>query len=132
MENQITTQENAAVAVAPEITNFADLVAKSTMLNDLEQVVTLTAEYIELEKPSESFRGVFIGTQQMHLIDKVTGEEKTMDAVRFLINKQVFINAGVVLVNEIKRAGINVGTPVEVTYLRKEGNTKIYQVTLLG
>ena len=132
MENQITTQENAAVSVAPEITNFADLVAKSTMLNDLEQVVTLTAEYIELEKPSESFRGIFIGTQQMHLIDKVTGEEKTMDAVRFLINKQVFINAGVVLVNEIKRAGINVGTPVEVTYLRKEGNTKIYQVTLLG
>lgn len=132
MENQITTQENAAVSVAPEITNFADLVAKSTMLNDLEQVVTLTAEYIELEKPSESFRGIFIGTQQMHIIDKVTGEEKTMDAVRFLINKQVFINAGVVLVNEIKRAGINVGTPVEVTYLRKEGNTKIYQVTLLG
>ena len=132
MENQITTQENAAVSVAPEITNFADLVAKSTMLNDLEQVVTLTAEYIELEKPSESFRGVYIGTQQMHIIDKVTGEEKTMDAVRFLINKQVFINAGVVLVNEIKRAGINVGTPVEVTYLRKEGNTKIYQVTLLG
>ena len=132
MENQITTQENAAVSVAPEITNFADLVAKSTMLNDLEQVVTLTAEYIELEKPSESFRGIYIGTQQMHIIDKVTGEEKTMDAVRFLINKQVFINAGVVLVNEIKRAGINVGTPVEVTYLRKEGNTKIYQVTLLG
>ena len=132
MENQITTQENAAVSVAPEITNFADLVAKSTMLNDLEQVVTLTAEYIELEKPSESFRGIYIGTQQMHIIDKVTGEEKTMDAVRFLINKGVFINAGVVLVNEIKRAGINVGTPVEVTYLRKEGNTKIYQVTLLG
>ena len=132
MENQITTQENATVSVAPEITNFADLVAKSTMLNDLEQVVTLTAEYIELEKPSESFRGIYIGTQQMHIIDKVTGEEKTMDAVRFLINKQVFINAGVVLVNEIKRAGINVGTPVEVTYLRKEGNTKIYQVTLLG
>ena len=132
MENQITTQENAAVSVAPEITNFADLVAKSTMLNDLEQVVTLTAEYIELEKPAESFRGIFIGTQQMHIIDKVTGEEKTMDAVRFLINKGVFINAGVVLVNEIKRAGINVGTPVEVTYLRKEGNTKIYQVTLLG
>ncbi len=132
MENQITNTENAAVSVAPEITNFADLVAKSTMLNDLEQVVTLTAEYIELEKPSEFFRGVYIGTQVMHIIDKVTGEEKSMDAVRFLINKGVFINAGIVLVNEIKRAGINVGTPVEVTYLRKEGNTKIYQVKLLG
>ena len=132
MENQITTQENAAVSVAPEITNFAELVAKSTQLAEMQQIITLTAEYIELEKPSESFRGIYIGTQTMHLTDKVTGEEKSMTAVRFLINKQVFINAGVVLVNEIERAGINVGTSVEITYLRKEGNTKIYQVTLLG
>lgn len=132
MENQITTTENAAVTVANEITNFAELVAKSTQLDKLEQVITLTAQYLELEKPAESFRGVYIGTQVMTMADKVTGEEKSFDAVRFLINKQVFINAGVVLVNEIKRAGINVGTPVEITYLRKEGNTKIYQVTLLG
>lgn len=132
MENQITTTENAAVSVANEITNFAELVAKSTELDKLEQVITLTAQYLELEKPAESFRGVYIGTQVMTMADKVTGEEKSFDAVRFLINKQVFINAGVVLVNEIKRAGINVGTPVEITYLRKEGNTKIYQVTLLG
>lgn len=132
MENQITTTENAAVTVANEIANFAELVAKSTQLDKLEQVITLTAQYLELEKPAESFRGVYIGTQVMTMADKVTGEEKSFDAVRFLINKQVFINAGVVLVNEIKRAGINVGTPVEITYLRKEGNTKIYQVTLLG
>ena len=132
MENQITTTENAAVSVANEITNFAELVAKSTNLDKMEQVLTLTAEYIELEKPSESFRGIFIGTQVMNFTDKATGEEKSSEAVRFLINKQVKLNAGVVLVNEIKRAGINVGTPVEITYLRKEGNTKIYQVTLLG
>ena len=109
MENQITTTENAAVSVANEITNFAELVAKSTSLDSMNQVLTLTAEYIELEKPAELFRVIYIGTKTMHLTDKVTGEEKSMDAVRFLINKQVFINAGVVLVNEIKRAGINVG-----------------------
>jgi len=132
MENQITNTENAAVSVANEITNFAELVAKSTNLDKMEQVLTLTAEYIELEKPSESFRGIFIGTQTMNMTDKTTGEEKSIEAVRFLINKQVFINAGIVLVNEIKRAAVTVGTPVEITYLRKEGNTKIYQVTLLG
>lgn len=132
MENQSTTTNEATLMVAPDITNFAELVAKSTSLDKLEQVITLTAEYIELEKPSESFRGIYIGSQEMHLIDKVTGEEKKMEAVRFLINKQVFINAGVVLVNEIKRANLNIGTAIEVCYLRKEGNTKIYQVTLLG
>ena len=132
MENQIIPTETAAVSVANEITNFAELVAKSTSLDKLDQVLTLTAEYIELEKPSESFRGIFIGTQHTNMTDKNTGEEKVVEAARFLINKQVFINMGVVLVQEIKRAGVNVGTPVEITYLRKEGNTKIYQVTLLG
>jgi len=114
MENQITNTENAAVSVANEITNFAELVSKST-LDKLDQVLTLTAEYIELEKPSESFRGIFIGTQVMNMTDKTTGEEKSIEAVRFLINKQVFINAGVVLVNEIKRSAVTVGTPVEIT-----------------
>ena len=132
MENLTTTTENAALAVAPNITNFAELVEKSTKLDKMNQILTLTAEYIELEKPGESFRGVFIGNQTMNITDKVTGEEKSMEAVRFLISKQVFINAGVVLVNEIKRAAVPVGTSVEITYLRKEGNTKIYQVTLLG
>jgi hypothetical protein len=132
MENQITNTENAAVSVANEITNFAELVSKSTGLDKLEQVLTLTAEYIELEKPSESFRGIFIGTQHTNMTDKATGEEKVVEAARFLINKQVFINMGVVLVQELKRSGVTVGTPVEITYLRKEGNTKIYQVTLLG
>ena len=132
MENQIIPTENAAVSVANEITNFAELVGKSTNLDKLDQVLTLTAEYIELEKPSESFRGIFIGTQTMHITDKVTGEEKSMDAVRFLINKQVFINAGAVLVRELDRAKISLGTAIRVTYLRKEGNTKIYTLTLLG
>ena len=132
MENQIIPTENVTIAVANEITNFAELVAKSTNLDNLEQVLTLTAEYIELEKPSESFRGVFIGTQHTNMTDKATGEEKIVEAARFLINKQVFINMGVVLVQELKRADVKIGTPVEITYLRKEGNTKIYQVTLLG
>ena len=69
MENQIIPTENAAVSVANEITNFAELVGKSTNLDKLDQVLTLTAEYIELEKPSESFRGIFIGTQTMHITD---------------------------------------------------------------
>jgi len=60
MENQIIPTETAAVSVANEITNFAELVAKSTQLDKMEQVLTLTAEYIELEKPAESFRGLYI------------------------------------------------------------------------
>lgn len=118
-------------AIQPEM-DFAAMVERSAKLGGLKPVITLTAEYIELEKPSEFFDGVFIGFQRMNLADKQTGEQKTLTAARFLINKEVKINAGAVLVAELERAKISVGTPLRVTYLRKEGNTKLYTLTLLG
>lgn len=68
----------------------------------------------------------------MGVTDKATGEQKELVAARFLINKKVYINAGVTLVNELKRASVPVGTPLQVTYIRKEGNAKIYEIALLG
>lgn len=133
MENQIITQ-NDAVEVTPAntITNFQELIEISMNLEKLKPVITLTADYIELEKPSEFFNGVYIGFQPMEVVDKLTGDAKQLEAARFLIDAQVKINAGIVLVNEIKRANLSIGTPVKVTYIRKEGNTKLYTLTLLG
>lgn len=131
MENQVTTTENQIVQ-SGEITNFAELVLKSESLDKLKPVMTLTASYIELEKPGESFRGVYIGTQTMTVTDQQSGELKTIKAARFLINKAVFINGGVVLINEIERSQINIGTPIEVKFERKDGNIKIYSITLIG
>jgi len=130
MEN---TNSNLEVHSSANIENgnFADFVQASTNLETLKPVITLSADYIELEKPGEKFRGIYIGTQIMNVADKLTGELKEIKAVRFLINKAVKINGGVVLVNEIERSGIRPGTPVEVTYSKKEGNTKIYALTLL-
>lgn len=135
MENQTPTTETAiatidAASIAQETLLAA--IEKSTDLKKLKPAVTLTAQYLELEKPGESFRGVYIGTQPMTVADKATGEMKTLEAARFIIEKSVWINAGTVMVNEIKRANIPVGTPLEVTYLSKEGNTKLYSVTLLA
>ena len=135
MENQTPTTETAIVTIDANTIAQETLlasIAKSTDLKKLQPAITLTAQYLELEKPGESFRGVFIGTQAMTLTDKGTGEMKTLEAARFIINKSVWINAGTVLVNEIKRANIPAGTPLEVTYLSKDGNTKLYSVTLLA
>jgi hypothetical protein len=131
MENQVSNTETQLVQ-AGEITNFAELVAKSENLDKLKPVMTLTANYIELEKPGETFRGVFIGLQEMTVNDQQTGEQKHIKAARFLINKGVYINGGVVLINELERATVPVGTSIEVKYERKEGNTKIYSITLIG
>jgi hypothetical protein len=141
MDNQQTTTTDLAHAapqdshvattvITPEA--MAQILEQSTELEKKEVVVTMTAEYIELEKPSESFRGVFIGFQPFTPTDKNTGEIRNLKAARFVINKQVFINAGAVLVSELERAAVPAGTPLEVTYDRKEGNTKIYSIALLG
>jgi hypothetical protein len=134
MENQeVQAIERNALAEANEM-DFAALVEKSSKenLSKLKPVLTLTAEYMELEKPSEFFDGIFIGWQDLELTDKQTGENKTLNAARFIVDKQVKINAGAVLVSELQRAKINVGTALRVTYIRKEGNTKVYTLTLLG
>jgi hypothetical protein len=125
------TPANTTIAVSNEV-DFATMVERSANMGEMKPLITLTAEYIELEKPSEFFDGIFIGFQEMNLTDKQTGEQKSLSAARFLIDKQVKINAGAVLVAELNRAKIVVGTPLRVTYLRKEGNTKLYTLTLLG
>jgi len=112
--------------------NFSELVAKSANLAKLEPVLTLTAEYIELQKPSEHFDGIYIGQQDMVVTDKQSGEQKTLTACRFLIDKKVKINAGAVLRSEIDRAKIQLGTAIRVTYTAKNGNTKLYEIALLG
>jgi hypothetical protein len=135
LTNQIEAVEITPANItvtAPTDMDFQSMVERSATLKELKPLITLTAEYVELEKPSEYFDGIFIGWQEMEIIDKQTGEAKTLKACRFLIDKQVKINAGAVLVKELERAKIAVGTAVRVTYLRKEGNTKLYTLTLLG
>ena len=131
--NAITNYEaQSPVSIDMDAASFAELVTESTKLKEKKPVMTLTAEYIELEKPGENFRGIFFGFQSMQVTDKATGELKEITAARFIVDKGVKINGGTVLVNEIKRAGIAAGTPVEVLYKEKKGNTKIYTLTLLS
>jgi len=128
MEIEKNTTETA-IQVSGDF-NFTELLSKSENLSKLKPVMNLTADYMELEKPTDSFRGIFIGIGEINVTDKVTGELKSIEASRFLVDKQVKINAGVSLVRETKN--VPVGTAVQVTYERKEGNVKIYSIALLG
>ena len=69
-------QENENSATAVELTHNTEttifgnpeqlsaLLEASTTLDKKEPVIQLTAEYLELAKPGESFRGIFIGFQK--------------------------------------------------------------------
>jgi hypothetical protein len=133
MNNQEIANVTTEVAVAQnEMPNLAALMEMSHKVEKLKPTFTLTSEYIELQKPSESFKGIYAGITEMQVSDKNTGELKTLACARFLINGKVYINGGAVLLSEIRRAALVVGTAVQVTFTKKEGNTKIYELALLG
>jgi hypothetical protein len=108
------------------------MVEQSAKMADMKPVLTLSSSYMELNTPGDSFRGVFFGYQTITTKDEETGELREVAAVRFLHNRSVVINAGVVLVDECRNARLKEGTPVEVTYTGKVKRTKNYTLTLLG
>ena len=115
-----------------EVANINELLDASTKLDKLKPVIGLTSSYVELESVGDSFKGIFAGFTEINVNDTETGEVRTLPACRFIINKQMRVNAGAVMVSECKRAGVPAGTPLEVKYERKEGKIKIYSLTLLG
>jgi hypothetical protein len=130
MENKTT--EIATSNGMLEVSNIADLLVASTKLDALKPVVTLSSEYIELESVGSTFRGIYAGPTEIQVTDKETAELRTIPAVRFVVDKKIRVNAGAVLVSEVKRCAVSVGTPIEVKYTKKEGQVKIYELTLLG
>jgi hypothetical protein len=128
MENnqQLARVNDVNAAITPE------MLEASANLSNLKTAINLSPEYIELAKPGESFRGIFWGFTEITVNDQVTGEQRTMPAAAFLVDKCIRINGGVALVSECKKAGIDKGTPLEVTFKEKKGNLKIYSLTLLA
>lgn len=128
MENNQTLARvnDVNAAITPE------MLEASSNLSKLKTAINLSPEYIELAKVGESFRGIFWGFTEITVNDQVTGEQRTIPAAAFLVEKTIRINAGVALVSECKKAGIDKGTPVEVIFKEKKGNLKLYSLTLLG
>jgi 3-methyladenine DNA glycosylase Tag len=124
--SQLAHVNDVNTAITPE------MLEASANLSKLKAAINLSPEYIELVKPGESFRGIFWGFTEIQVNDQVTGEQRTIPAAAFLVDKCIRINAGVALVGECRKSGIGKGTPVEVTFKEKKGNLKIYSLTLLA
>ncbi len=127
-------ENNQELVFANEVsaTINTETLEASSNLSALEPTINLSPEYLELTTPGQSFRGIFWGLSEITVNDQVTGEQRTIPAAAFLVDKAIKINAGMALVSECKKSGITKGTPVEVTFKDKKGNLKIYSLTLLG
>jgi len=125
---------NQTLAVSPveEMANLSQMLEASSNLSNATASFTLSTSYIELSSEGDSFRGIYAGITTISMTDQVTGEPKDQEVARFLIDKQVRINGGAVLLSELKSTGVAPGTPLEVTFAEKKGKTKIYSLTLLS
>lgn len=132
--NQIAVAEAAGsiVNASYEAVDFNTFLQESENLDNLQEQIILTSEGISLDKVGEHFNGIFWGFSTMTVKDQTTDEIKEIPAVQFLINKQIRINGGAALVNEFKKINVGRGTKVRVTFTKKEGNLKLYSVSLLG
>jgi hypothetical protein len=129
MENN---NQNLAVSPVEEMANLSQMLEASSNLSNATASFTLSTSYIELSSEGDSFRGIYAGITTISMTDQVTGEPKDQEVARFLIDKQVRINGGAVLLSELKSTGVAPGTPLEVTFVEKKGKTKIYSLTLLS
>jgi len=112
--------------------NLAKFLNDSENLDNLQEQIILTSQGISLEKVGEYFNGIFWGFSTMTVKDQATEEIKEIPSVQFLINKQIRMNAGVTLVKQLQQINPAKGTPLRVTFSEKDGNVKIYSVSLLG
>jgi len=108
------------------------IMAASQNLNKATRILTLTNVYKEFSALGEKFRGVYFGQQMIEVKDPITKEKVKRKAVRLINDGVVYLNAGVNLVNQFERNSIPVGTAVEIEFIEKQGNVKVYSVALLG
>lgn len=137
MENQntqiaVVETPGSIATTGNEAVDFNTFLAESENLDSLQEQIILTSEGISLDKVGEYFNGIFWGFSTMTVKDQATEEIKEIPAVQFLINKQIRINGGAALVSQFKTINAVRGMKVRVTFAKKEGNLKIYSVSLLG
>jgi hypothetical protein len=108
------------------------IMAASKNLNKASRILTLTNVYKEFSTIGEIFKGVYFGQVMITVKDPITKDLVERKAVRLINDGVVYLNAGVNLVNQFERNSIPVGTAVEIEFIEKQGNVKVYSVALLG
>jgi hypothetical protein len=112
--------------------SLSAMLAASRSLNAAKPVLTLTNVYKEFDKIGETFRGVYYGISNITVKDQATQELVERPAVRLINEGTVYLNAGVNLVNQFRRNNLPVGTAVQIEYIEKQGNVKVYSLAILG
>lgn len=125
-----TELEASPLVVSNE--KLAEIETRLARLDTMQTGICLNAKYKEFDSVGEVMRGIYLGTKS---IFKGRGAERQeIPAVQWIdADKQLWINAGTILVNQLK--DVPSGTPVEIIYSEKIkmdiGIAKNYEVRAL-
>lgn len=143
ISNELVNTETGEVEVVETVQtveklNINDAIAAleaAEKLEDAEVAFQINSEYFEFKTEGEKVRGVFMGAVPVTFKDKQNpGQYKNETAVRWIgKDRKMYLCAGAALVNELTKAGVNQGTPIEIEYTGKgkDGQVKLYNVSVL-
>lgn len=148
MQNENSVIEtNQNLTITPESqTSVIDSATAHKALELLDKVdnatdgVKLEADYFEFKVEGEKSRGVFLGYQDVQFktqdFDPKNPTYTPGTAVKWMTKEggkaKAKICASVALVNTMKKNNVPVGSAIEIAYTGKDGNVKLFDVTILG
>lgn len=133
MENTQIAENGQAVTL-PSNLDFDLIVSQSDSkaLKKAEKGITLTRKYYEFQKPGDTLRGIFINVGYVTVKDQQNNNElKEIPSVNIMVDGKVITNAGANLVGQFQDGIVQPGQAVEIEYVEKKENVKIYEVSLL-
>lgn len=137
--NEITGEVEVVETVQTvEKLNVNDAIAAleaAEKLDNAEVAFQINSEYYEFKVEKEKVRGIYMGTVPVSFKDKQNpGVLKHETAARWIgKDRKMYLCAGAALVNELTKAGVTQGTPIEIEYTGKgkDGQVKLYNVSVL-
>lgn len=129
---QAPANQQMQVSNTPE---FANLLARSESkdLDKKKAIFSINMGTFQLDKPGDSFRGLFYGIGTMTVTNKATGELTDLPAVQLVKDRKIWMNAGANLVGTLKGVNPAQGTAIEIVLKEiNKDNVKIYDVNVLA
>ena len=137
----IPTQETTTDLELSVMSNLESIFAQAENLKAFEKVkaLTLSPKYAQFVTPGQKMRGVYAGNIDVKFKDddatsKAGGVQqyKEAEAVMWVdADKNVWLCAGVSLINELKKFSITFGMNIEIALIEKKGKTNIFSVGII-
>jgi len=127
-----TAEEVTSVVLAgSDQVDLQSIMERSRSLSDAQPTLTLTSKYAQFDKIGDKFRGIFHSFCELTVKDAQTDDLKTIKGVRLINDGQIYVHGGANLLRQLEAFNIPAGQALDIEYVEKSGNVKVFSITLL-